>query len=182
VQDRKLEDYFKFEEADLQANREGHFSTKQMDMLAAMDSSDNIRRKISGVGSLIVALAGLGGAIWVFVSTEDWISKIMMGIGFGIFWPLVWGGIGIYLLRSPGSKRKYKLGQAQGPVSYTRHINKRTGVKVIGYWLLHVATMRFYMPEGFPKLMSAGDEYQVFYYTRDGLSKIVSVERITPAA
>ena len=60
MQDKKLEDYFKFEEADLQANREGHFSTKQMDMLAAMDSSDNIRRKISGVGSLIVALAWLG--------------------------------------------------------------------------------------------------------------------------
>jgi hypothetical protein len=180
--DEKLKDYFKFDETDLQANQGGHFSEKQKDVLAAMDTSDNMWRRIGGVGCLVVALAGLTGALWLISTNDNLIMKIVFGAGFGLLWPLVWGGIGVFQLRSPGSKRKYKLGRAQGPVSYTRHIDTHTGVKVLGYWLMHVATMRFYMPEGFPDLMLAGDEYLVFYYTRDGLSKIVSVEKIAPAA
>jgi hypothetical protein len=169
MSDEKLQNYFNFNEADLQANKEGHFSQNQKDRLSAMDQADVRGNKITGVLALLVALLGVGFAIWGTQSLE---LRCVSGLAL----PVVFVTLGVYLLVRKNAKRAYKLGKAQGTLTYSRHVNQRTRNKVYGWKILHVGKTKFDVGENLSDLMHEGDQYLVFYYPRKGMSHILSAE------
>lgn len=171
MSDEKLQQYFKFTEADLQANKEGRFSPAQKDRLVAMDQGDTRQGKIIGALALFVALLGVGVAVW----TRE---NVLMLCLFGLAWPLGFGALGVYLLIKKPTKRTYKLGKTQGALTYSRHINQHTRRASYGWKLLHVGKTKFDVGEGLSDLMHEGDQYLVFYYPRAGMSHILSAELI----
>jgi hypothetical protein len=181
MEDEKLEAYFKFDEADLQANRNGQFSGKQKQRLTEMDQSRLSGRVFAGIVFIGVATAGLVITLWLGVSVQNPILTMLFGFFFGLVWPLLWGALGVYLLRTSSSKQKYKLGKVQGHIRFSRHINTRTRNPVYGYIVLHVATKRFDVPENFPTIMKPGDEFLVYYITTAGTSKILSAVLVAQA-
>jgi hypothetical protein len=181
MQDEELEAYFKFDEVDLQANRNGQFSEKQKHRFSEMDQSRRNGRVFAGIVFIGVAIAGPLVTLWLGVSVQNPLLTVLFGFFFGLVWPLLWGALGIYLLRTLSSKQKYKLGKVQGHISFSRHINTRTRNPVYGYLVLHVATKRFDVPENFPTIMKPGDEYLLYYITTAGTSKIISAALVEQA-
>ena len=176
--DDKLMTYFKFDESDLQANRDGRLSEKQTHQLAALDRSDRIGRVVIGWLCLGMALAGLVGGVWLAFSEQDLISKLGWA-AFGLPCLLIFTALGIYLLRTAAAPgKKYKLGHAQGQVRYSRHVMVPSRRTVYGYQLMHVGTTLFTVGNELPALMPADASYNVYYYSRQGSSKILTAERL----
>ncbi len=174
--DQELMDFFKFDDMDLQANRNGNFSEKQKQQIASKGSSQQASRRISGFIFMFLAAVSLVVTIWIIFSNQDIFTKLGWIIPGGIIVPLVCGGIGFLALRKPSPKRSLKLHKAQGVAKFSRHVNNRTGVTVIGYWILHIGTTLFYVSEDSPKFVEAGKNYITYYYSQDGSSHIVSAE------
>jgi hypothetical protein len=179
---KTLEAYFTFDQSDLQANRDGLFSERQKSRLIAIDQSKQRGRVIAGIIFIGAAIAGLAGVIWLGVSDQPVFLKLLLSFFFGLIWPLLWGALGVYLLRTSSTKQKYKLSKVQGPISFARHINRRTRNPVYGYIVLHVATKRFDVHEDLPTIMKAGDEYLLYYFNTNGTSKILSAVLIEQAS
>ncbi len=173
--DQKLKDYFKFDEADLQANQRGQFSEKQKQQLTSKDASRQTSRRISGIMFLLIAGISLVATLWMLFSSQD-ISTKLGWIFFGGVLVLLCGGIGFLALRKPSSKRSYKLRKTQGVAKFSRHIENRTGVTITGYWIMHIGTTLFYVSEDTPKFIDAGKAYIAYYYSQDGSSHIISAE------
>src|SRR5690349_1812186 len=71
MQDDQLQAYFKFDEADLQANRDGQLSEKQKYRFAELDRSRRNGRVVAGIVFIGVAIAGLVGTLWLGVSVQN---------------------------------------------------------------------------------------------------------------
>lgn len=172
--DEKLMAYFKFDEADLQANRSGKFSEKQKARLATIDVKDRQSRKILGIS--LVALAGL-----LLLATLFWFhdqTLLCIWLPFG----LIGGALGVIILRViPDKSKKFKLRKMQGVVKYSRHIHQDKHVPVIGYWIIHVGNSWFDVAENMPGILKEGAEYSVYTYAFQAGTQILSAEPVEAA-
>jgi hypothetical protein len=172
--DEKLMAYFKFDEADLQANKEGRFSEKQKERLAAMDQSNQRLRKLLAI---ILICVGVGSLVALPFLVRD-LSPLICWVPVG----LLGGLLGVYLLRtSSGKNKKYKLRKMQGKISYSRHINSDKGYKENGYWIIHVGKSWFYVSENVPTILKEGAEYSVYTYAFQAWTYILTAELATAA-
>src|SRR5262245_57118124 len=101
MEDRKLKEYFKFDEADLEANRRGEFSEKQRARL--IENDKKIQRRWGWRSVPLFLIAGIG-PVAAFSAGDffGWGWKIM----WGFVWTGLWGGIGLVMLLSFLSKPK----------------------------------------------------------------------------
>jgi hypothetical protein len=178
--DQQLMNYFKFDAADLDANRNGQFTDKQKARLAVQDKSGRTWSLIGGLGLMAIAAIGLAGAIAGWIADPDWGFRIGFGLGFGCIWPLVWGGLGAILLRGTSSKRSYQLAKVQGLVnivSRESYSNSRHTTSVSHE--LHIGGREFDVEEDLADVMMQGDEYTL-YYIKDS-DEIMSAERVSGA-
>lgn len=185
--EQALMSYFKFTDADLQANRRGHFSDAQKQSLVQEDRSDR-KWEVFGGGCLImIGLIGLAAAIGVVIIFTDPGARIGLGIMFGVIWPLIWGVIGVRtLLQAFARSRPIRLQKVQGPVGFAKV--ERTSVTTSDGFVhhheriveeLHVGGKSFDVGEDLTNIMKPGDTYAV-YYTEE--ADIYSVELISRAA
>ncbi len=91
MEDPKLMSYFKFDEADLQANRNGQFTEKQKARLSTEDKSSRKWSLIGGLGLLFIAAIGVAAAVAGWIGDSDWGFRIGFGLGFGCIWPRWFG-------------------------------------------------------------------------------------------
>src|SRR5262249_53297753 len=118
--DQKLMDYFKFDLADLAANKQGQFTDKQKTRLVSEDKSDRTSSIIWGGLLLVIAAIGVIIAVAAGMADPDWGFRIGFGCGFGVIWPLVWGGLGWGIMSRAFSKFQVKLLRAEGPVNVVK--------------------------------------------------------------
>ena len=185
MDDQALKDYFKYDEADLNANRSGRLSANQQQQRAAHQK--NARNSAVRGGVILLAFAAVFPFLIFPQAASAW-QKMDIGavIGFGLaalVWVLVWAGLGISNLSTrlrlpPGAALK----KAQGPVNLAA-VNKGPARD----FLLHVGKTEFIVDEGLAPLIIQGDSYAVYFIESgsgmqtgaDG-KKILSMERIKP--
>ena len=192
MDDQALRDYFKFDEADLTANRNGTLTEKQKQKLI----QDNKSSKRFGVGCGIVgALFFLGiASIFPFAFIPLGLHTMQggdMGGAVGSFiaaavWALIWGGIGIgiaiYGFKSAFENRsKVVLKTAAGPINLVgvEHTGEH-GHTYIEHEL-HIGKEEFDVDEDVAGFMMQGDPYAFYFIENtDGSGKnVMSVERLS---
>lgn len=164
-----LMNLFKFDEADLMANRQGRLTDKQLTHLA---KAERIRKGCATVGGLgLMGVGFIGIPIALVYVTQMYamspISSLLFGGGFGCIWPLIWGGIGWFILRRAFVQLKITVQKAEGPVNVIQSIRKsydsetHTTSTYTIYELL-VGGRVIEVPSRLRDLMTPGDEYAVY--------------------
>ena len=178
--DQQLMDYFKFDQADLNANEHGEFTDKQRARIFKEDKSSRKWSRIGGIVLLFIGAIGFAGAVFGWISDPDWGFRIGFGLGFGVIWPLIWGGIGFFLIKNSFSKHEYKLARVQGQVNIVRRESYSSEHHTTSvYHELHIGGQEFSVEEDLADVMMQGDEY-ILYYIADS-SEILSAELVEKA-
>lgn len=159
----QLMSYFKFDEADLAANRAGRFSATQQERLRHQDKL----RRGGGLGggfvALVVALASLIFAVMFLVNNRDPESGLEMGIAFGVVVPLIFGFFGIRNLWKALGPRQTRVAMVRG----TANIVVKNGTSADGVRFsvaeLRIGGRKFVQTAGLANAMLDGKEYVVYY-------------------
>jgi hypothetical protein len=180
VVDQQLMNYFKFDMDDLRANEQGQFTDKQRARLITEDKSSRTWGMIGGAGLMLIALIGLAGAVFAITQDHDPRFRIGFGLGFGCIWPLVWGGIGFFIMRNALSKHDIKLAKVQGQVNIVRRESYSSESHTTSvYHELHIGGQEFSVSGDLADVLMQGDEYILYYV--DGSSEILSAELVSKA-
>ena len=172
----KLQEYFHFDEADLEANRKGRLTEKQKKRFTP--SANDGRWAAWGLGLFFLLIAGLGVfvAVQFFLEEKDWVARIIFGLGFGVLWPLAWGGIGVGMLkpsRRPVSNPRVKA--ERGPLKVVRHEPQ----DAVPYNEIKVGSRSIETDCDLSDVIEEGDEYLLYYLQKTG--QAVSLERVEKA-
>ncbi len=183
--DQKLMDYFKFDDADLQANRNGQFTEKQTTRIVKGDKSGRGLSNLGGIILIIIALIGIVVAVVVVAgvalsNSSDWAVAIPFVAGFGCIWPLAWGGFGVRsFMYSSSSKHTFKLAKAQGEANIeSRQTYTSDNRPDIIVYTLHIGGKNFKVDGTLTNAMMQGVQYVVYYYIQDDLSALISTKNI----
>ncbi len=195
--DQRLKDYFKFDEADLQANRIGQITDKQKARLVKENTSSQVGRVIGGIFLLLIGLVGLAlaaGTIWAagFPSfAQDglgvWVLFILWEIGWLIF------ALGFFIWGSRVLKRGFQgfsvtLQRVMGPINIIKVERTSTHTDSDGFshtshyfvYELHIDGQSFDVESNLADITMQGDTYAV-YYTEGSENDILSAELISNA-
>ena len=151
----ELMQYFDFDEYDLDLNRNGSLSPKQM---ARISKSDNSLRRIFWVIGLVLAAIALLLILWFIFKSLPW---------YGAFWAIPSGLLAYALIRAAIRMKstKYTLKIAEGPVELERSVG--TDDPDAGYQL-QIGENEFSIGRKLGRSMKAGDVYAVYYYWEAG--------------
>jgi hypothetical protein len=175
MEDQKLKEFFKFDEADLQMNRNGQFSQGQVEYLNQANREFGRGMRRTSIPFLLAAAAGIVVAILGRSIGWGWI------LGWGVGWTLLWGLIGWGFIEGSFSKRVLRLGQTKGRIK----IALKEGAfdvkrhQSINWSDLVVGTKRFEVQTDLSQFITRGDEYIVYY--EKGSNTIVSLEFVAAA-
>lgn len=178
--DPQLMSYFQFDQADLDANRNGQFTDKQKTRIFTEDKSSRTWSRVGGFFLIFIGLIGLVAAIFAIANDSDLGFQIGFGLGFGCIWPLVWGGIGYFLVKNSFSKHEFKLAKVQGLVNIVRResYSSESHTTTI-YHELHIGGQEFSVQGTAADVLMQGDEYILYYIS--GSSEILSGELVQKA-
>lgn len=121
MDERRLRNLFRFNEADLAANRRGHLSEKQITRLEAEAKRE--RKSAWGSAAILFAIAAAGMAIGIIIGSisPTQIGQIAMYVCMGALWPLAWAGKGVQIILSANALNEPRLGFVRGPVQVVHH-------------------------------------------------------------
>lgn len=166
-----LQTYFKFNDADLEANRRGQFSEAQKSRLARLNKKDRIQRWVLGcilLGIMFVVLI-LAPSQWNKIFD---FPTLIFPVG------MLAGVIGFFVLRSTKKPdRKHKLKKMQGTVKYSRHKPDPGGPNFRNR-IIHLNNSYFDVAEDMPTILKEGAEYAVYTYAFEGSTYILTAEAI----
>ncbi len=174
----QLEQYFKFDDADLAANRMGQVTPKQVARMTQ-------EVKTSRTGGLIFGSLLMIVAILPALLTAGAVQQ--MGIVFILPWTCIWlpiwGAIGYALIRGAFKKHVVTLQKVEGPINIIKTVSESTdndGMHHTSYeYELHVGGKEFDVESDLANYMMQGDTYAIYYVT--DLEDILSVEFIQKA-
>jgi hypothetical protein len=163
MENQKLRQYFKFDESDLQANRNGKISAAQQSRIKSDFGWGRILVLVLGLavlaGTSMPLISDMRSSqtttptMWVFAA-----ASLLIGLG-----------IDGWLLRRVMIKEEYKLGKVEGRVNIVT-----TGGNHTTYYELHVGGQEFDVDEGITDVMDQGDAC-ILYYIKE-YNDILSVE------
>lgn len=193
MDDQGLRDYFKFDQTDLDANRSGKLSEKQLKQLIAENKTSNKIRIGAGIvsGLLFLALVASVPILLTPAGIATWQNGNRGGaIDFWVVafvWALGWGGIGILkifplLFNRYKDKNKLTLRSVSGTVKLAGGgwTNSHGAVNIDHY--MHIRKEKFLVDEDLDKCMKQGDSYTVYFVeNKSGDQQILSVECLEPA-
>jgi hypothetical protein len=173
VEDQNLKKYFKFDETDQGANRKGRLSEKQLKRLKVdtIFEQDPISRGL-GILFFFIAIVGMVGGLTFALDTPITSGQIIFGLIFGLFWPFIWGGIGIWMIR-PSKKKKLRVKVERGRIRIVKH----EAPDSIPYYELHVGKLQFDMDDDPTGVVMQKGMYAVYYL--DKSKEILSVEHVS---
>ncbi len=179
MEEQTLMNYFKFDAADLQANRNGQVTEKQKARMIKDSKSGGILENPFALLFIFIGLVGIVIAIVTGITTNDWIFRISFGLGFGCIWPLAWGGIGVRSLlgSASSSNHQFTVARVQGAAGLDRRQTYD------GSWehALQIGGKRFTAEPGLDAVLTPGAQYVLYYYIRDNLDALVSTKNILSA-
>lgn len=185
MQDQALRNYFRFDEADLDANRNGRLSEKQKKNLIQENKSSKRFGIGCGVGAglLLFAVASIFPFVFIPIGMAS-LQKQETSAATGSFiaaaaWALVWGGIGLAVIII-GIKSAFKdrskvlLKNVTGPVNLIG-VQRRSGGEHPHTYIaheLHIGREEFDVSETVAGSMMQGDIFTVYYIQEmDGSGK-----------
>ncbi len=155
-----LRQLFKFDEADLYANRNGTLTQKQQDRVAKDEKSTQGGSRTLGIVLCVIAF----GPIPVF-----WLTGALAFFGWfsllWAIWPLIWGLLGVGLIWSSFAPYSYSLKQVEGPINIVK-VEWRSGGKTHSTHIdyeLHVGEEEFEVDSKLADYMLQGDTYSIYY-------------------
>lgn len=184
MNDQLLKNNFKFDEVDLNANRNGRISEKQQKTL----SGNNLTIRIigSGIGCLFLVMASLFPLIAIFVVIFTWQAKYgSSGLGFLLFsipWALMWMAAGGFAIRFAwvNSKPKNVLKNVTGPIHLTVTERWTGGRHKFRHMVheIHIEQAVFEIKPEQAACMTEGDRCRVYFVeNKNGSDKqILSLE------
>ncbi|MEW5940055.1 MAG: hypothetical protein AB1750_10360 [Chloroflexota bacterium] len=161
---------FDFNESDLNENRHGRLSDKQKTRLEQAEKSSKGCSSI--LGWFLVGIGLIGVGIVVSVVPSLWPAErgaaIWLIIGFGMIWPLVWGGLGVSSIRRSFAKVEIKVTTAEGPVNIVKVVrdNYNPSTKMHSeeeVYEFHVGRKTFEVDSELADVVMQGDVYAVYY-------------------
>jgi len=175
MDEKKLQEYFDFDETDLTANRKGRLTEKQKNRFKPPTTSNG--REIGCMGFVFLAIAAMGlfGAVSFFINETDWVGRIAFGLAFGVIWPLVWGGIGVSMLKSFRGRRPStgpRVKAERGPLKLVKHEAQDS----IPYYELRVGEISVETDHDFADILKAGEKFTLYYIQTT--KQVVSLERV----
>jgi hypothetical protein len=177
---RELSDYFKFDAADLYANQSGRFTEKQQLRILQLDRSRRRLGMFIGIVMELIAFIGLAIGVATAIGNPDPAMSLPFGLGFGLFWPLVWGGIGFFVLKDALTRREFKVARVQGPARLIRRKyrqRQRPGiVRVRDDYDLHIGDEILKAQGDVGGAITQGAEYIAYYV--ESSRDILSVEEV----
>ncbi len=185
--DRELQGYFKFDEADLFANRSGHLTLKQQERLAKDEKVWNVVSLIWGVFILAVAI---GPIIAIGFAARPCLSHassgceallIVFAVGFGLIWLPIWGYSGFRTIRKAVSAQNvFSLEKVEGPVNIIKVESYNSSLRRNEEeYELHVGGEEFDCDSDLADIMLQKDIYAI-YFIKDP-KEILSAEFIAEA-
>jgi hypothetical protein len=182
--DQPLRDYYHFDEADLNANRSGRLTEKQVQRLKTEKKQSKIWGIGCGLGLFVIAsifpIAFIPMAIDAFTK-----GHVLAGIGDlvgPVIWVAVWGGLGLFLTIGSFSKSDSKiyLKSLTGPINLVG-VERRSGGEHPHTYIeheLHIRGKEFEVDEEMGGYMMQGDIYTIYYIENlDGTGdEILSLE------
>ena len=177
---RELNEYFKFDEDDLNANRNGTLTEKQSTRITAELKSLRRKKTVLAYSMFFLALLGVAGAaaVW-FVPESSWGLRIGFGIGFGLVWPAAYIFMGLIFLPSPAFT-DLALASETGRVNIVRVESRNSSTHTTSSrYDLYIGNRRFTADYKIGSILVQGDQYTVYYLKNSG--KIVSAEFISRA-
>lgn len=186
--DQKLMDYFKFDEADLQANRSGQFTEAQKKYLSTESKYDKGANLIAGIFLLLVALAGLAFGVATVITNPNVATRLQFGLTCGCGLPLIFVVLSLRPFSRAFAKFQVQLQKAEGPISIVKAERTSTSTRSDGtsstshYFVyeLHVDTASFDVTPELADIMMQGDVYAL-YYSQGSERVILSVELVSKA-
>ncbi len=176
--DQQLMNYFKFDAADLYANRNGQFTDQQKARIIQEDKSSRASSRGWGIFLMLIGLLGLVIAIVAGIASNDWGFRIGFGIGFGLIWPVVWGGLGFLMAQDSFTKHDFKLACVQGRANLVAHesYSSSSHTTTVSHEL-HIGGHEFDVEEDAADVIMQGEEYVIYYV--DSTDEILSAEQVS---
>lgn len=194
--DDALKKRFDFDEADLELNRNGSLSARQVARLQKEARAWNLN-------SAIVSLLCLGVAVvlpLIFVSTMISAPSLRSDSDFTIsiiimscIWVLSWGSVGLWPIVRMFLKPNYPVKKVEGPVYILKepHLDSRDNASYT--YSLVMGEVNFDVGSDLADYLKQGDVYAIYYvitakarryqtYSTPTVRKIVSLEKLADAA
>jgi hypothetical protein len=182
---QELMKYFSFDEADLAANKMGQLTDKQKMRLSSDAKSGRTWGIVGGLFFIGVAsifpFAFFGPCVFYGKCENTLTGLILETIGV-VIWVVIWGGIGVFLIKGAFSKSEYKLKLAEGPINIVKEVSSDSHHHEVVEYELHVSGQVFDVDSSLADFMMQGDVY-AFYYLADSNNEdepmeVLSVERV----
>jgi hypothetical protein len=178
VEDEKLKEYFKFDEADITVNRGGSLTEKQKIRIIAELNADRKGRTRFAYFMFFLAAIGVMIAVGIwFVPASSMGLRIGFGLGFGLVWPAMYGFMGMVFLPSP-SYMELGLASETGRVNIIKVQSQNSNTHTTSTrYDLYIGNRRFLVDPKIGSILIQGDEYTVYYLKNS--NKIVSAEFVS---
>lgn len=155
MSESQLMEQFNFDEADLQANRQGRISNKQVALLKSEDASSNAMARNVGIVLIGGAFAGIA-LLWDTLALDGSLFGLV-----GCLAPIL---IGAFFLRIGLRKSSFTLAKAEGKANIVMESDysptlKRYETRVI----LHIDDSAFEIESEAAGFVFQGEPYIVFY-------------------
>jgi len=175
MNEKKLQEYFNFDEADLEANRKGCLSARQQKRVSAKNKSSGLFGW--GVGLVLFLIAGIGlyGGVSAVLDAPGFFDRLIFGVVFGIVWPFIWGGIGYGIIKSSRPKTNYRVKAECGPLKLVKHETPDS----VAYYELQVGDRAAETDRDLTGIVVEGKPYTLYYVEKT--KEMVSLEHISKA-
>ncbi|HVN16360.1 MAG TPA: hypothetical protein VMT73_11515 [Anaerolineales bacterium] len=185
MSDSQLMSYFKFDEADLRANRKGQFSAKQKDRLFGRHISAVRQKRIAS--AILIPLSTLMLVWMIYLIYKNVVSGSGSDTGtivlLGFFGALLLLA-GSYILRLSFIGPTYLLKRVDGPINIVKE-SQMTDYGTAVRYELHVGGEIFnlHLDSTVGDVMTQGNTYAIYYSqgVQNNLREIFSAELISKA-
>jgi hypothetical protein len=182
---QELMKYFNFDEADLAANKMGQLTDKQKLRLSSDAKSGRTWGIVGGLFFIGVAsifpFAFFGPCVF-YGECENTLAGLILEMVGVLIWVVIWGGIGVLLLKGAFSKHENKLKVAEGPINIVKELSNDSHHHEIVEYELHVGGQVFDVDSDLADFMMQGDVYAFYYLVdsdnEDYPTQVLSVERV----
>jgi hypothetical protein len=167
MNEHRLKQFFKFDDTDLSANRNGRLSQEQRKKIEAETRAERISARDSAGILFVIALMGVGMGLLIVVNAPQLSAKLVIGFLLCLLWPFAWGSRVVGILKSaPPMTREEQVRVAAGPVRVSRYEDD---------FILEVNGHQFDLDKNSGGVIEDGEELRVYFLERT--EEILSVEK-----
>jgi hypothetical protein len=176
--DPVLQKRFDFNESDLNANRAGRLSQRQVDKRVTAFKKAKPFRIGCGLGLMLIATIFpivFGPMMWEM--RDSW--GVLLGLGCGVsVWALTWGAFGVGFIAGAFKPPSFQLASVSGPVNLVGVTRTTGGENPTTYtaYELRVGKSKFDVDSALGNEIMQGDTYAIYHI--EGTEEIMSLERL----